>query len=293
MNFPMRLRTPLSLTLLLALSMAAAVGLFVGPAAAQEQNKKQDQQKAEQQDELEGGPTVSVDDESARIVDYKGRIEDGAEKPISGVFGLGFKLYETKDAAEPIWSETRHVAVVDGNYTVPLGRSTSLTESQIEDANWIGVELAGQGEILRDRFEIKAGAGARAAKTQSQIERLIEKAKSDKEMAFADVARHAVRADSAEVAESAKNVGSLSAEEIKERSERALERLAEHKTNPEAHGASGGGKLGDRTRVMDSIGGPGGGSYRSTCPDGWVVAGIQGGAGRVVDSVSIVCKPLE
>lgn len=273
--------SPASLTgLALAVVAAVGIGTVAGPAAAQKNDES---------------PAVDTEDSnvgSARIVDYQGRIEDGKGRPISGVFELVFKLYDTKDGSDPLWSESRHVAVVDGKYTIPLGRSTDLTDAQVDEASWIGVELGGQGEILRDRFEVETGAKARAAKRKSQIERLIEKAKSDEQMAFADVARHAVSADRAEVAATAEKIGSLTADEIETRSQRALERLADHKTDPDAHGASGG-KLGDRTRVMDSIGGPGGGSYRSTCPDGWVVAGIQGGAGRVVDSISIVCKRLE
>jgi hypothetical protein len=84
----------------------------------------------------------------------------------------------------------------------------------------------------------------------------------------------------------------MSAEKVQELSNLALERLGEHIADPNAHEASGGG-LGDQRRVLDSVGGPGGSSYEKTCPPGWVVVGITGGEGRVVDSLAVICKPLK
>jgi hypothetical protein len=46
-------------------------------------------------------------------------------------------------------------------------------------------------------------------------------------------------------------------------------------------------------RVMESIGGQGGGPYDVRCPPGFVVTGIEGAAGRVIDSIRIVCSPMQ
>jgi hypothetical protein len=234
------------------------------------------------------------------LVDYRGQLQDGQGEPISGVFHVAFKLYKGRNTAEPLWSERQYVAVTEGTYVVPLGSERELTRTDISGERWIGVELVGEGEILRDRFKFEntrragGGSGGSGGKfgVSKETKKLIEKAKNSKSVAFADVAERAISADKAKVAERAEKIGSMSADKIKRLSNLALERLGEHIADPNAHKAAGS-KLGDRRRVMDRVGGTGGASYTSTCPEGYVVTGIRGGAGRVLDSIRIICQPLQ
>ena len=51
--------------------------------------------------------------------------------------------------------------------------------------------------------------------------------------------------------------------------------------------------IGGRSRNSETAGGTGGQPYTLRCPKGYVVTGITGGAAAFVDSVSIICSPLE
>jgi hypothetical protein len=245
-----------------------------------------------------GAPTMPSakgheSDNDRILVDYTGRLEDQSGSAISGIFHFSFNLYSDSKSAEPLWSETRYVSVVDGSYTVPLGKTTELQREHISGPRWIGVELVGEGEILRDKLSIQSGAAGgddtsdRALSEKTK--RWLNEAAENSDMTFAEVAKRAVFADRAD---SAEKVGSLSAEEIERLSNLAMERLGEHIADPDAHGATGR-SLGDQTRVMKQVGGSGGSAYRSECPPGFVVTGIKGGSGDMLDSIAIICRRLQ
>lgn len=238
------------------------------------------------------------------VVDYQGRLQDARGEAISGVFDLEFKLYDGEHAAKPTWSARQFVAVVDGDYTVPLGLENPLKKSAVPDDVWIGVEWVGQGELLRDEFKIagranRGQAGDPEAEANLQWEvsaetrELLEAAKSGKRISFADIAERAVSADTADNARRAESIGEMSAEDIKKVSELALNRLGDHLADPDAHQATGGLVLDDKHAVQKRVGGAGGSPYQVNCPPGHVVTGIKGGAGRMVDSISIICTKLK
>jgi hypothetical protein len=235
------------------------------------------------------------------VVDYTGKLQDEKAKPVSGVFHLDFKLYDGEQTANPTWSERKYVAVVDGSYTVPLGSGSTLQRSAIPENAWIGVDLVGEGQLIRDRFQIdrpqadtssSGQPGASAMKVSDETRKLLEDARSNKQIAFADVAERAVSADHAEVAERANKIGELTASDLEKKSQVALDRLGEHIVDPDAHDATGGLRLDDKRAVQKRVGGSGGGSYQVNCPPGQVVTGIKGGAGRLVDSIRLICQKL-
>ncbi|MFU8806191.1 MAG: hypothetical protein ACNA8W_20435 [Bradymonadaceae bacterium] len=222
-------------------------------------------------------------------VEYQGLLQDENDQPISGVFALDFKIYDRSLAATPLWSERHFVAVVGGEYVAPLGTYRPLISTHIEGERWIGIELVGEGEILRDNLMVHepttplpaqvAGRGSPGAR-----------------VTFSDVADRAIEADRARVAESAEKLGDMSLEEIERLSNLALERLGEHISDPDAHsamGRSGRSGVGTERRVMELIGGRGGAAYDVRCPPGFVVTGVEGTAGRVVDNFRLVCSPLQ
>ncbi|MFB6263206.1 MAG: hypothetical protein ABEL76_06205 [Bradymonadaceae bacterium] len=240
---------------------------------------------------------------SRTVIDYQGSLQDGQGRPISGVFHLSFKFYAGVQSDRPQWTSDRWVAVTDGQYMVPLGEKTRLRSTTLEHTRWLGVELVGGPELLRDKLEMARGRTTRRRPPAPTADRdrggskktkkLVEKAKNSKKIAFADVAERAVEADRAEVAETARSLGSMSAKKVKKLSNLALERLGEHVADPNAHNAAGGPQLGDRSRVMKKFGGSGGGSFRSSCPEGYVMTGLRGRSGHVVDAIQIVCRKLE
>lgn len=222
---------------------------------------------------------------------YRGQLQDGEGLAISGVFPLRFKLYEHHMATEASWQEDHFIAVVDGRYNIELGLRETLTPTLLEGDRWMGVELAEEGEILRDRLIISLvdptqPGGVRTLRPTT--------AGAAANSTFAEVAERANFADQAAKAEQAEKIGSLDAEAIEKLSNLALERLGEHILDPDAH-QGGGGKRGVSTerRTMDSVGGRGGEPYDVRCPPGFVVTGIEGRAGRVLDSLRIVCSPIQ
>lgn len=256
-----------------------------------------EQAKAPEEQEAAATSDKSSIDEPI-VIDYAGRIQDESGSPVSGVFQMRFKLLKTEESANPTWAEARYVAVVDGDYQIGLGERRKLRKRQIPESPWIGIELVGEGEIVRDRFQVDLGGAKEAPEQKVQAgisqktKELLEKAASDNSIAFADVAQRAVTADSATTASQANAIGELTAQEIKDLSNVALERLGEHIADPSAHEAAGGIRIGNERQITNSAGGSGGGAYQLNCPKGYVVTGIKGGAGRLVDSVSLICQPL-
>jgi hypothetical protein len=280
-----------------ALSCTLIALLISGSAWADTPGAKADKANQAPSKPAQAAPTPSTVDEPI-VVDYTGRIQDESGNPVSGVFQLRFKLLKTEDSANPTWAETRYVAVVDGDYRVGLGERRKLRKRQIPSSAWIGVELVGEGEIVRDRFDVDSASPDKKPQQASsggisqETKDLLEKAAKDNSIAFADVAQRAVTADTATTADKANAIGDMSAQEIKDLSNVALERLGEHIADPSAHEAAGGIRIGNERQITDSAGGSGGRDYELKCPKGYVVTGIRGGAGRLVDSLSLICQPL-
>jgi hypothetical protein len=241
-----------------------------------------------------------ADADDGIIVDYTGRLQDERSQPISGIFHLEFKVYDDQQAASAKWQERHYVAVVDGDYTVPLGSQETLERDALPSSAWLGVELVGEGELVRDRLQTGQTPSANKQPTNNdggshisdETKKLLEGARDNEKIAFADIAERAMVADQAEVAKRAESIGEFSVEELEEKANLALERLGEHVTDPDAHSATGGLKLGDDRKGMKRVGGAGGTPYEANCPPGYVVTGIKGGAGRLLDSIRLVCQKL-
>ena len=218
---------------------------------------------------------------SPLIVRYSGELIDEEGKPISGVFGITFQLFETEDGAENIWSERLFVAVDLGEYTVDLGRQNALPRNLTDQRRWLSVEVDGVGELLREQIPLRAPSA-----TPPGVPARIE------ELSFASLADRAVSADTARVAENAERLGGKTLEEI-DRYPELYRQFMELRSQVHAIRNSGGTRVARRTTTTEQTGGPGGAHYRITCPDGQVVIGITGRAGNVVDAIGVICAPLE
>lgn len=219
------------------------------------------------------------------VVIYRGTLQNDQGDPVSGVFPFTFNLYRGSMSADPLWSERHFVSVVDGRYQIPLGYRSELREHLLQGERWIGIDLDGETEILRDRIAV-----ARPDGDESRSEPV----GSGERVSHADVAERATEAELARVAENARALDGMTAEEIEDMANLALKRLGEHIADPNAHQAVTGPSVGRVRRVMDdSAGGTGGSPFDIRCPDGHVVTGIEGNAGRIVDRLTIVCSPLE
>jgi hypothetical protein len=101
------------------------------------------------------------------LVKFSGTLNDATGKPLSGVVGVTFALYQEEQGGAPLWIETQNVtADKNGHYTVMLGSTTSTgLPADIfvaGEARWIAVQPEGQSEssrvlLLSVPYALKAG----------------------------------------------------------------------------------------------------------------------------------------
>jgi hypothetical protein len=88
-----------------------------------------------------------------RLVKFSGALTDNAGKPLTGVVGLTFALYETQEGGAPIWMETQNIeADNNGQYTALLGATKNEgipAEIFGSGERWLGVQPQGQTERPR------------------------------------------------------------------------------------------------------------------------------------------------
>jgi hypothetical protein len=88
------------------------------------------------------------------LVRFSGNLKDANGKPLSGIAGLTFALYQDSTGGAPIWLETQNVQVdTNGHYTVQLGAAKPgglpIDIFTTGEARWLGVQLDGQPEQPR------------------------------------------------------------------------------------------------------------------------------------------------
>ena len=102
-----------------------------------------------------------------QLIPYSGIAKDVSGKPLSGVVGITFLLYQQEQGGSPLWLETQSVqADSRGHYSVQLG--ATLPNGVPNDlfvsgeARWLGIQIAGQPEasrvmLLSVPYAMKAG----------------------------------------------------------------------------------------------------------------------------------------
>jgi trimeric autotransporter adhesin len=88
------------------------------------------------------------------LVNFSGVLADVKGKPLTGVVGVTFSLYQEQQGGSPLWLETQNVeAGKAGNYTVALGSTSSqglpAHVFAMGEARWLGVQVQGQAEQPR------------------------------------------------------------------------------------------------------------------------------------------------
>ncbi len=95
------------------------------------------------------------------LINYQGRLTDGAGIALNGNYSLTFNVYSLAVGGVPLWTETQNPVVVDeGLFNVLLGSVAPLNEAIFSEANrFIGVQVNGGAE-LAPRKQIVAVAYA-------------------------------------------------------------------------------------------------------------------------------------
>lgn len=204
---------------------------------------------------------------------FKGRVVDDSGKPVSGIFPMTFRLHVGLNSRKAIWSEFHWVAVDNGVYRIHLGEKKPLPGRADLSKLVLSVEIQGVGEVVREPFDAAPGAERSGGPAQASHQPTKGGVK------YADNAGYAV------VAEHAKNADRLQNLTVEELTRKVLE---------ETGGVRDAVRVGKARRYGTRIGGPGGNvEYNEVCPPGTVMVGIRGAAGIYLDSIQIVCAPLE
>jgi hypothetical protein len=210
---------------------------------------------------------------------YTGELVDGDSRPISGVFHLRFVLYESSDGETPAWVDERYVAVYDGMYNVALGRYAPLPDSFDERDMTLAVELGAFGEIARFPLKIESTP---PEPTRDEII-------ANLDITYADLAERAIHAEEAREAGDCLTLGGRRLEEL-DRFDEILSQIVELRDEVSRATVP---RVGARTTTLERVGGAGGIAYVRTCPSNHVVVGMRGGAGNFIDSIELICAPLE
>lgn len=221
-------------------------------------------------------PEPGGDEELMRAA-YTGELLDDAYRPISGVFPLTFRLYRSRSAETPVWTEEQYVAVLEGMYDVQLGRNEGIP------AGWAGEERV---------LEVALGDTVLASQT------LLLWAWSPEQEApmptirrepFIELAGQAIEADTAAMARNCRRLSGESASALDHYDELRgqLDEVRRRLDRP------AGDRIGDDDVVLPRIGGAGGNRYERNCPPGFVMTGARGGAGNLIDGFRIICTQLE
>ena len=221
---------------------------------------------------------------AGQTVVYEGRLEDGKRQPIGGVFALSFSLHKRPKGGKSLWSESHFVAIDHGGYVLELGSSRPIPAHLDLENLFLSVSLTGGAEIIRERLAPSATAptpevvaDTKTSPPPSATSGSTTSSRSGKSGSVVDYAETSGLAYEAEHAKTADKLGSLTEEE-------RYERLK-----------SGGGKtkIGSNKRITAMAGGDGGVPFEVKCPKGHVVTGVRGGEGIYLDSIQLICSPLE
>ena len=215
-----------------------------------------------------------------RTVQYEGKLQDAQRKPGGGVYKLSFSLHRSAKRGKSLWTESHFVSVENGLYSLELGLKRPIPKKLKLGKLYLAVSLTGGPEIVRERVNLNTVTGVSkeeptASKpTRSQGNSVRSDAKGRTVVDYAENAGLAFEAEHAKVSD---KVGNMSEADI----------LASIR---DAGGKAG---LGSGKRYTGSAGGDGGVQYELKCPKGHVVTGVRGGSGIYLDSIQLICSPLE
>ena len=101
------------------------------------------------------------------LVNLSGVLTDANGKPLTGVVGVTFSLYQGRQGGSPLWLETQNVRPnLAGHFTVVLGSTTSqgipANLFATAEARWLGVQVQGRAEeprvlLVSAPYALKAG----------------------------------------------------------------------------------------------------------------------------------------
>jgi len=222
---------------------------------------------------LAAGTAFARAGKSARVM-YTGKLQNENMGKIAGVYPIQFSLYKTRKGRRAIWSESLWVAVENGNYSVEIGARKKLPRSLNLERLFLGVEIVGIGEILRERLIPETRAAPQPAMNTISAPAPASKTDPLGAASGASVVDEAMFAYEAGYSKNSAKLNNMDVEELKKFIHVPV-------------------KLGLTTKNTSPAGGAGGYEFTESCPKGYVVTGMRGAAGKYLDSLTLICSPLE
>ena len=93
----------------------------------------------------------------SRYLQYEGILTNPSGENVTGEYTVTFTIYDSPDAAVPLWVEIHDVYVKEGEFKVTLGKNTPLPSRDTENSH-IGVSINGE-ELLPRQVVRSAGPG--------------------------------------------------------------------------------------------------------------------------------------
>ena len=142
-------------------------------------------------------PGIVFSTEPSNTFPFQGRLEDSNGTPISSTVDMTFRMYDGQN--NTLWSETRSVTIVAGEFDLLLGESTPIDFSVNENATYIGIQIGAEPEMSpRQKIgeSIRAGYALRAALALSITDTAITESKlADNAVTVSKLASSAVTDD--------------------------------------------------------------------------------------------------
>ncbi|MCI0732059.1 MAG: hypothetical protein L0332_35785 [Chloroflexi bacterium] len=97
---------------------------------------------------------ISPANSSLDTIAYQGRLADASGNPLSGTYGMTFRLYNVASGGSPLWTEQwsggNAVQVSDGLFNVLLGSFVPIPPSVFTDnaTLWLGLKVGADNEML-------------------------------------------------------------------------------------------------------------------------------------------------
>ncbi|NUN15091.1 MAG: hypothetical protein HUU55_15785 [Myxococcales bacterium] len=218
---------------------------------------------------------------ASKVVSYAGTLHDHNGSPVGGIYPLTFSIFSEQADSKAKWSDSFWVSVDNGRYTVELGRNKKIPSSLSLANSYVGVSLSGGAELVRERLVVEdanADSSDPTSETPSARQPVHPSQSPHGNVPIrggnVDYAEKAGFAYEAEHATNADKIANMDVEQLKSQLTKPI-------------------KLGTKTTVTGQAGGKGGYEFEELCPKGYVVTGMKGAAGIYLDSIQLVCSPLE
>lgn len=211
-------------------------------------------------------------------VSYAGELIDGEARPLSGVFPLRFQLSE-QAGGEPVWSELRYVAVVEGIYDILLGRQTPLPTTLANRSMILQVALQDGTPLMQHTLRVEPWTPPASALRDATVRRIDE----------VELAARTIFAERARLAQDCRTLQGRTFADLNQY-DTLLQRLQELRTQLRAGQSV---QIGRDPRYLERVGADSGRQYTRLCPPNQIVTGARGGAGNLVDGLQLICSPIQ